>query len=243
MSEIAAPDNWQSPQRILVILAHPDDPEFFCGGTIARWVKAGHQVSYCLLTCGDKGTADKALTPDVLCTQRQGEQLAAAAVLGVGKVRFLDHPDGYLVPDLNLRKEITRVIRQEKPDVLVTCDPTNLYVRDTYINHPDHRAAGQATLDAVFPAARDHLNFIELWRDEKLDPHNVREVWISLPQETNVSVDVTEHWPLKLQALREHKSQIGDPDKLEERLRSRHTADSTLENPRYQEHFKRIVLA
>jgi LmbE family N-acetylglucosaminyl deacetylase len=243
LNQAETPDNWDSPQRILVILAHPDDPEFFCGGTIARWVLAGHQVSYCLLTCGDKGTSDRAITSDILCTQRQGEQMAAAAVLGVHQVRFLDHPDGYLVPDLELRKEITRVIRQEHPDVLVTCDPTNLYVRETYLNHPDHRAAGQATLDAVFPAARDHLNFIELWRDENLEPHVVREVWISLPQAANISLDVTEHWQLKLRALNEHKSQIGDPTQLEERLRTRHTPDSSPENPRFEEHFKRIVLA
>lgn len=242
MNEAETPDNWDSPQRILVILAHPDDPEFFCGGTIARWVLAGHQVSYCLLTCGDKGTSDREITADALCTQRQSEQMAAAAVLGVHQVRFLDHPDGYLVPDLELRKEITRVIRKEQPDVLVTCDPTNLYVRDTYINHPDHRAAGQATLDAVFPAARDHLIFIELWRDENLEPHIVREVWISLPQEANVSVDVTEHWQLKLRALLEHKSQIGDPAQLEERLRMRHTPDSSPQKPRFKEHFKRIEL-
>lgn len=242
LNEVEIPDNWDSPQRILVVLAHPDDPEFFCGGTIVRWIKAGHHVSYCLLTCGDKGTNNRELTPDDLCTLRQNEQKAAAAVLGVHQVLFLDHPDGYLVPDLELRKEITRVIRQVQPDVLVTCDPTNLYVRETYLNHPDHRAAGQATLDAVFPAARDHLNFVELWRDENLEPHIVREVWISLPLEANVSLDVTEQWDLKLRALREHKSQIGDPSQMEERLRSRHTPDSSPENPRYEEHFKRLIL-
>ncbi len=242
LNEVDTPDHWKSPQRILVILAHPDDPEFFCGGTIARWVNAGHQVSYCLLTCGDKGTNNRELTPDALCSLRQDEQMAAAAVLGVHQVRFLNFPDGYLVPDLKLRKEITRVIRQEQPNVLVTCDPTNLYVRDTYLNHPDHRAAGQATLDAVFPAARDHLNFVDLWRDENLEPHIVREVWISLPQEANISLDVTEYWELKLHALLEHQSQIGDPAMLKERLRSRHTLDSSPENPRFEEHFKMLVL-
>jgi LmbE family N-acetylglucosaminyl deacetylase len=236
------PDNWDAPQRILVILAHPDDPEFFCGGTIARWTLAGHQVAYCLLTCGDKGTKDRSLTSAALCSLRQEEQRSAAAILGVHDVRFLDYPDGYLVPDMNLRKEITRVIRQEQPDILVTCDPTNLYVRETYLNHPDHRAAGQATLDAVFPAARDHLYFIELWRDEQLEPHIVREVWISLPRDPDVSVDITDHWDLKLRALSEHRSQIGDRAQLEERMRSRHTPDSSLEKPRYEEYFKRLVL-
>lgn len=242
MNQQETPDNWENPQHILVILAHPDDPEFFCGGTIARWTQSGHHVSYCLLTCGDKGTKDRSISTDALCQMRQQEQRAAADVLGVTNVRFLDHPDGYLVPDLDLRKEITRVIRQEQPDILVTCDPTNLYVRDTYLNHPDHRAAGQATLDAVFPAARDHLNFIELWRDEQLEPHIVREVWISLAQDPNVSVDITGQWELKLRALSKHVSQIGDRAQLEERMRSRHTPDSTPENPRYEERFKRLVL-
>jgi LmbE family N-acetylglucosaminyl deacetylase len=200
---IETPDNWESSQRILVILAHPDDPEFFCGGSIARWTHAGHQVSYCLLTCGEKGTDDRSLTTDALCTLRQAEQNAAAAVLGVNRVQFLDYPDGYLVPDIQLRRDITRLIREEQPDVLVTCDPTNLYVRETYLNHPDHR---------------------------------------SLPAEANVTLDVTEYWEMKLQALYHHKSQIGDAALLEERMRSRHTPDSTLENPRYEEKFKRLIL-
>jgi LmbE family N-acetylglucosaminyl deacetylase len=236
------PDNWENKQRILVVLAHPDDPEFFCGATVARWRAAGHEVLYCLLTCGDKGTKDPNLTPDEVCRLRQAEQIAAAAVLGVQDVRFLDYPDGYLVPDLRLRKDITRVIRQTRPDVLVTCDPTNLYVRETLLNHPDHRAAGQAALDAVYPAARDHLNFIELWRDERLEPHVVREVWVASPKEPTITLDVTEFWERKLMALFEHKSQIGDPQAFEERMRSRHTPDSTPANPRYVELFRRLVL-
>ncbi len=242
MSETSLPDQWEKPQKILVILAHPDDPEFFCGATIARWTAAGHSVSYCLLTCGDKGTKDREITPEMLCSRRQSEQIAAAAVLGVHQVRFLNYPDGYLTPDLHLRRDITRLIRQEQPDILVTCDPTNLYVRETLLNHPDHRAAGQAVLDAVFPAARDHLNFVELWRDENLEPHIVREVWVSAPKEPTVSLDVTEYWETKIRALYEHKSQIPDPQALAERIRARHTSDSTLENPRYEEYFRRLIL-
>lgn len=242
MSETSLPDQWEKPQKILIILAHPDDPEFFCGATIARWTAAGHSVSYCLLTCGDKGTKDREITPEMLCSRRQSEQIAAAAVLGVRQVRFLNYPDGYLTADLHLRRDITRVIRQEQPDILVTCDPTNLYVRETLLNHPDHRAAGQAVLDAVFPAARDHLNFIELWRDENLEPHIVREVWVSAPKEPTISLDVTEYWETKIRALYEHKSQIPDPQALAERIRARHTSDSTLENPRYEEYFRRLIL-
>ena len=242
MNENTIPDQWENSQKILVILAHPDDPEFFCGATIARWTAAGHQVSYCLLTCGDKGTKDREMIPEALCSLRQSEQLAAAAVLGVHQVRFMNYPDGYLVPDLHLRRDITRIIRQEQPDVLVTCDPTNLYVRETLLNHPDHRAAGQAVLDAVFPAARDHLNFVELWRDENLEPHIVREVWIASPKESTLTLDITPYWETKIRALYEHKSQISDPQALAERLRLRFAPDSTPENPRYEEAFRRLIL-
>lgn len=234
-------DHWESPQKILVVLAHPDDPEFFCGASIARWVKAGHHVVYYLLTCGDKGTKDRSIASEELCGIRQSEQRAASAVLGVKDVNFLDYPDGYLTPNLELRRDITRVIRQVKPDILVTCDPTTIYYGDSYLNHPDHRAAGQATLDAVYPAARDHLTFLELWRDEKLEPHNVRELWICGTLEPNVILDVTDTWEMKIQALYQHKTQIGDPEKLAERMHNRRAEDSTEDHPRYEERFRRLI--
>jgi LmbE family N-acetylglucosaminyl deacetylase len=236
------PGVWDTPQNILVILAHPDDPEFFCGATTARWVQAGHHVSYCVITCGDKGTKDMSLTSDELCAIRQREQRIAAKVLGVEDVRFLNYPDGYLVPDLSLRKDVTRVIRLVRPDVLVTCDPQTLFTAMGGLNHPDHRAAGQAVLDAVFPAARDHLNFIELWKEEKLEPHNVKEVWVAGSLQPDVTLDVTDTWEIKIKALYEHKSQIGEPEKLAERMHNRRTPDSTPENPRYEEKFRRLIL-
>ena len=238
-----APDAWDSPQRILVILAHPDDPEFFCGATIARWTAAGHEVIYWLLTCGDKGTPDRSIDSQQLCGIRHAEQYSAAAVLGVHKVNFLDYPDGYLVPDLTLRKEITRIIRTVRPDVLVTCDPTTLFIGDNRLNHPDHRAAGQAALDAVYPPARDHLYFPELLLEEQLEPHAVREVWVAGTLHPNVCMDVTDLWETKIRALYEHKSQIGDPQGLMERMRSRLAPGSTLENPRYEESFRRIIFS
>ncbi len=237
-----APDSWEIPQKILVVLAHPDDPEFFCGATTARWVRAGHHVSYSVITCGDKGTKDLTLTSDDLCSIRQKEQRSAAAVLGVEEVKFLNYPDGYLVADINLRRDITRVIRTMRPDVLVTCDPQTLFTSNGRLNHPDHRAAGQAALDAVFPAARDHLNFPELLKDEKLDPHSVREVWVCGTLEPEVTLDVTDTWEVKIMALYEHKSQIGESEKLAERMRERRTEDSTPEKPRYEEKFRRIIL-
>ncbi len=236
------PDDWIMPQRILVVLAHPDDPEFFCGATIARWTQAGHTVIYWLLTCGDKGTADRAISSEQLCSLRHEEQRAAAAVLGVHEVRFLGFPDGYLVPDLALRKEITRMIRTIRPDVLVTCDPTSLFMGENRLNHPDHRAAGQAALDAVYPPARDHLYFPELLQDG-LEPHAVREVWVSGTLQPTLRLDVTDLWETKIRALYEHKSQIGDPQKLAERMRSRLAPGSTPENPRYEENFRRIVFS
>ncbi len=144
------------------------------------------------------------------------------------------------MPDLNLRKEITRILRRVRPDVMVTCDPTTLYIGDNRLNHPDHRAAGQAALDAVYPPARDYLYFPELLRDENLEPHAVREVWISGTLQPNVTLDVTEYWETKIRAILEHKSQIGDRDGLVTRMRARLAAGSTPENPRYEESFRRI---
>ncbi len=238
----SAPDEWPVPQNILVLLAHPDDPEFFCGATLTRWARAGHKITYWLMTCGDKGTNDRELQSETLCSMRQDEQRAAAKIIGADEVHFLGYPDGYLVPDLQLRREMTRIIRLERPDIIVTCDPTALYVGDTRLNHPDHRAAGQAVLDAVFPAARDHLNFIELWRDEQLEPHITREVWVSVTNQPNVTLDVTQHWDNKILALKEHKSQVRDPQGLEERMRQRLAPGSTPDAPRYEESFKRLIL-
>ncbi len=236
-------EDWSVPQKILVILAHPDDPEFFCGATISRWTTAGHQVTYWLLTCGDKGASEPDTIPGELCSDRRVEQHAAAAVLGVSDVNFLEYPDGYLVPDLEMRREVTRIIRKVRPDILVTCDPKTLYVGDFRINHPDHRAAGQVVLDAVFPAAGNPLYFPELLWDEGLQPHTPREVWISGTQEPNIHVDVTEQWQTKLRALYEHASQIGEREAFTERMIKRHTEDSTPENPRYEETFRMIRLA
>ena len=233
------PDTWDSPQNILVILAHPDDPEFFCGATLARWARAEHHIIYQLLTCGDKGFHDSTpadMTPDALCAIRHEEQNNAAKVIGAQEVHIMNNPDGYLVPDLDLRREVVRVIRKFKPTILVTCDPQTLFA--TYgINHPDHRAAGQVTMDAVFPAAGSPVFFPELVK-EGFEPHMPKEVWCSLTMQPNVTLDVTETWDIKLKAILEHKTQVQDADKLIERFKSRRAEDSTEENPRYEEKFR-----
>jgi len=230
---------WTSPQNILVILAHPDDPEFFCGATLAHWARAGHQITYLLMTCGDKGfnpATHPEMTPDTLCGVRHQEQMNAAKIIGAKAVYFLDHADGYLVPSLDLRRDIVREIRRHKPSILITCDPQNLFA--TYgINHPDHRACGQIVLDAVFPAAGNLVYFPELLA-EGFQPHMPKEIWCSLTSQPNTTLDVTETWNIKLQAILEHKTQIPDTSKLLERMKSRRTEDSTDENPRYEEKFR-----
>ena len=238
------PGVWDSPQHILVILAHPDDPEFFCGATLARWARDGHEITYTLLTCGDKGfnpTTQPDMTTDALCAIRHDEQQAAADVIGAQAVHFLDHPDGYLVPDLDLRRDVVRIIRKVKPDILVTCDPQTLFA--TYgINHPDHRAAGQVVLDAVFPAAGNKVYFPELL-NEGLEPHMPKEVWCSLTNQPNVTMDVTNTWDIKMQAILEHRTQVQDAKALIERFKSRRAEDSTEENPRYEEKFRVVKYA
>jgi LmbE family N-acetylglucosaminyl deacetylase len=233
-------ENWEGTKNILVILAHPDDPEFFCGATIRRWTNLGHRVRYCLLTRGDKGSNDRSMRSFDLAKLREIEQNAAAQELGVENVRFLDYEDGYLVPSLETRKRITRLIREERPDIVLSSDPTNFFPNEASINHPDHRAAGQIVIEAVFPATGNPLFFPELLF-EGLEPHSVKEVWLSLTGQPNVVIDVTPTWEDKIRALKQHKSQIGDPEKLVERMRSRRTPNSSEENPVFEEKFRRIV--
>lgn len=233
-------EGWETPQKILVILAHPDDPEFFLGGSIARWTEQGHQVEYCLFTRGDKGVNGRIIDPKELAKLRVVEQNEAAAVLGVKKVQFLDFEDGYLTPNLGTRCEVVRLIRTVKPDIIVSCDPTNYFHRANKVNHPDHRAAGQIVVDAVFPAAGNPLFFPEL-RAEGLEAHNVKELWLSLPIAADISLDVTAQWQKKFEALQHHRSQIADVEGLRKNLWSRRTPDSSDENPRFLEHFRRII--
>jgi LmbE family N-acetylglucosaminyl deacetylase len=228
---------------VLVVLAHPDDPEFFCGGTVARWSAEGSRVSYCLLTRGERGADGHGIDTQKLAERRIEEQKAAAGLLGVEEVIFLGHPDGYLVADLELRKDIVRVIRKAKPQTVITCDPTTFFPRYATINHADHRAAGQAALDAVFPAARSSLYFPELEDEEGLAPHKVRTVFIAGTNHPNAEVDVTAFVEQKLAAIAKHASQISDPDALKQRVLERMLdGQSPQDAPRYFERFLRIAL-
>jgi len=237
------PENWQSTKRILVILAHPDDPDFFCGATLSRWCKQGHDVHYCLLTKGQRGGQDPTIDPIILGEQRVIEQEAAAKALGVKTVEFLYYLDGEVVADLETRKAVTRVIRKWQPQILVSCDPLNIFPFDSRINHPDHRAAGQVVVDAAFPAAGSPMYYPEMILNEELQSCSVEEVWLSLTSNGNMHLDVTDYFDDRLRALHCHRSQINqDFGEFDANMRKRISVDPETGKSIYLEHFRRIPL-
>lgn len=235
--------NEQKPLRILGVFAHPDDPEFFAGATFAKWATDGAEITFVVATSGDKGSADLEMTHEKLAQIREVEEQKAAEALGVKEVVFLRYKDGELFPTLELRRDITRMIRLKKPDIVVTLDPTVYWYGTRGINHPDHRAIGAATLEAVFPTARDRLNFIELERDEKLVPHKALTVYIAGAAEPTITIDVTDSIETQIKSLYEHKSQISDMDAMAKRIRERSLdPNSPPEYPRHIEKFRVINL-
>lgn len=206
---------------VLVVMAHPDDAEFGCGGTIAKWAAAGKQINYVLCTSGDKGSADPNVNTYRLAQTRRVEQTSAAHTLGAREVVFLSYEDGTLRNTLELRRDIVREIRRFRPDAIICQDPTMRFGGNRYLNHPDHRAAGDACLDAVYPSARDPHVFPELLI-EGFEPHKVREVFMSTMQAPEVWVDITECFDRKLEGLRQHSSQVGERfEQVIERIRER----------------------
>ncbi len=199
------------PKRVMAIFAHPDDIEFGCAGTIARWVQAGAEACYVLLTSGDVGIADTSLTRAEASAIREKEQTAAAEAIGVKEVVYLREPDGTLVNTLELRKKLVREIRRFRPEVLICGDPASWFVGDTYINHPDHRAAASAALEAVFPAAGQPHLFQEL-AEEGLRAHKVRKVYINEFGGGDTFVNISDVMDLKIAALHKHESQFVDFD-------------------------------
>lgn len=244
MTDAAQPAEQATPQRVLGVFAHPDDSEFFAGGTFARWARDGAHITFVVATRGDKGSDDPDMTSEQLVQIREAEQRRAAEILGVQEVIFLNYTDGELFPDLNLRRDVTRMIRLKQPDVVVSLDPTVFYAGSGSINHPDHRAIGAATLEAVFPAARDRLNFPELERDEGLAPHKALQVYIAGAAEPTVSIDITATLETKIQAVCAHQSQVGGrEDELAERLRERTLdPDAPPGYPRHVERFRFLQL-
>ncbi len=199
------------PESAMAIVAHPDDIEFSCAGTLARWVKAGSRISYVLCTSGDVGIALPGMTREKASEIREAEAQAAAEIAGAQEIIFLREPDGLLQPTLELRKKLVREIRRFKPEVVVTGDPTIVFSNATYINHPDHRAAATAALDAVFPASGQPNLFQEL-EQEGLAAHKVRKVYITGNNQNELVVSIDDTIDIKLAALRMHKSQFIDWD-------------------------------
>jgi len=200
----------QQPQQItiLVVAAHPDDIEFGLAGSVARWTSEGHHVVYCLVTDGAAGTNQPDADLRALAELRRQEQLAAAQVVGVHEVRFLGYADGTLQPTLELRRELTRLIRELRPFRVVCQDPTTVFFSNNYINHPDHRAAGEATIYAVFPSAETRPIFPELL-SEGYEPHHVSELYLDLTLAPDTYVDISDSIERKLAALRCHGTQVG----------------------------------
>ncbi|MGH9058212.1 MAG: PIG-L deacetylase family protein [Acidimicrobiales bacterium] len=210
-------------ERILVVVAHPDDVDFGAAGTVAGWTRSGIEVIYCLVTAGDAGGFDPAVPRGAIAGIRRAEQEAAAAAVGVGDVRFLGHPDGRVTPSIELRRDIARVIRQVRPQRVVTQSPVRNLDR-VFASHPDHLAVGEATLDAVYPDARNPFAHPEL-AAEGLDAHAVAEVWLmggggAEQGGSEVAIDVTDRLAAKLAALRCHASQMAEIDDLEKMIRS-----------------------
>jgi len=207
-------------ERVLVVISHPDDAEFGAGATIAALRARGARVDYVVTTDGGKGTEDPAVTSEQLAATRVGEQRAAADVLGVSEIVHLGYPDGYLTPSLELRRDIVRQIRHFRPDVVIAQNSQRRVDGNPFIAHPDHLATGEATLSAVYPAARDRLNFPELL-GEGLEPWKARQVLVTGVEHPNLWVDVAEQMETALAALRCHASQIGDWEATERRVRER----------------------
>ncbi len=222
--------------RVMVIAAHPDDPEFGCGGTVAKWAAEGKRITYVLLTSGDKGSHDPAIRPGQLAAMREREQRDAADVLGVENVVFLRYADGVLENTLALRGQLAGIIRHHKPHIVLAIDPWKVYQL-----HPDHRAAGYAALDAIWAAREWNLFAEQLVSDE--DPWRVREVYLFWTDNADHWEDITSTIDARIKALSRHVSQVGtDLEKLDERIRERTRAAGKEQGLDYAEAFKWIEL-
>lgn len=205
------------PKSAMAIHAHPDDQEFTIAGTLAKWARAGCEIVTVCITSGDAGSNEKTeahITRQDLARIREDEQRRACAVLGVKHVEFLHYADGTLQPTIELRRDLTRLIRKYKPEVVITGDPTVRFYGNSYLNHPDHRAAADAALDAVFPSAGTKFIFPEL-RDEGYEPHEVKKVFIHGSEKPDTYIDISAVLDVKIAALKEHQSQLHDWDPSE----------------------------
>ena len=225
-----------TPRSALAIAAHPDDVEFNCAGTLAKWAAAGTHVHHLICTDGSKGSDDPAMTADRLVPQLREEQRAAVRVLGGKDVFFLDYVDGELAYTREFARDVVRAIRTIRPHAVFTSDP-NQIVRNVFINHPDHRCTGTVVLDCVYPLARNRPTFPELL-EEGLEPHSAKEVYLWSATDVNHKVDITVVMDLKLEALSKHVSQMSEMEARMDQIR----AFWREQDGRYMENFRRIPI-
>jgi len=225
-------------KRVLVITAHPDDSEFGAGGTVAQLVKQGAEVTYVIVTNGNKGSSDRTMTPERLATIRAEEQRNAARTLGVARVEFLGYPDGEVEDTRDVRRDVTRQIRRWRPDLLICQSPTRTY--NLGASHRDHRTVGGVALDCVYPLARDHMAFPELLPE--FEPHKVRQVYVMQWQNPQLVLDISDVIDLKLRALACHASQFADFKAVEARVRQRSGEIGQAQGFAHAEGFDHILL-
>ena len=231
------PPDWANVQRVLVIMAHPDDPDFTCAGTAIQMARQGIEVTYMILTNGDKGNHNPEITRNQLIAMRKIEQRKAAELCGVKQVLFMGEEDGFLRPTRSIRKRVTREIRRIRPEIIICPHPDRYLVGDGYINHPDHRNAGLVALEAIFPAA-DNPMFYPDMADEGYLPHQISQLYVSGHDQPNVRIDITEDIDLKIQAILCHKSQISNPEEAPARWKERWAVKEEDGSIRYYEQFK-----
>ncbi len=234
--------NIKTPQKVLTIFAHPDDVDFSSAGTLAKWAAKGSKITCLVCTDGSKGSDDPKMTSAKLAKVRMKEQRDAGKVLGVKNVIFLGHKDGELLVDFKLKEDIAKIIRQVRPDVVITTDPLFLYsTKRGFVNHSDHRAAGQAAIDAVFPLARDRLNFPH-HEKEGIGPHKVKILLLVAFEDAEHYEDITKTMEKKIEALKQHRSQVGGND-FSKRIRERSKMLGKKPKFQYAEGFKKVELA
>ena len=229
------------PTRAMGIFAHPDDAEFSCAGTMARWISEGAVGAYIVVTSGDVGIATPGMTKAKAAEIREAEAIAAADVVGITDVTFLREPDGMVVNTLSLRKKVVREIRRFKPEVIITGDPTMVFTPRGGINHPDHRAVAGAAIDAVFPASGQPNLFQEL-EEEGLKAHKVRKVYVTARGQGDTFIDITSTIHLKIKALQQHVSQLGDWEDLGDRMREWTAGIAQGKEMAYAEGFRVVTL-
>ena len=225
----------------MIVVAHADDAEYGCSGTVAQLTRRGWDVVYVLCTDGSRGSEDRDLSGEDLSAIRRREQIAAGKILGLKAVEFLGYPDSFLTPSLELRKDIARMIRKHRPDVLITNNPTRELSNNSYIGHPDHQAAGEAARSAVYPTSRDHLAYPDML-EEGLEPHRVQEVWVMRSgDDANHIVDLTdEDLEKSISALKAHTSQV--PSDVDDRVKEWKARNGERHGVKYAESFRLFKL-